>query len=76
MWTGTMKFMVLFFYRRCTCSATTELPKKYVKAYTDFVMRHLVMVGTFQMKLIKYYFWMCAVTYVGVFLTVTFGCHP
>lgn len=47
----TMKFMVLFFYRR-------------------------LMVGTFQMKLIKYYFWMCAVTYIGVFLTITFGCHP
>ncbi|KAH7058670.1 hypothetical protein B0J12DRAFT_369924 [Macrophomina phaseolina] len=32
--------------------------------------------GTLQNRLIKYLFWLCGVTYLAVFLTITFGCFP
>lgn len=32
--------------------------------------------GTFQNRLIKHLFWLCGVTYLAVFLTLTFGCFP
>ncbi|ORY05371.1 hypothetical protein BCR34DRAFT_633053 [Clohesyomyces aquaticus] len=40
-----------------------------------FLYRRSTM-GTFQARLIKYLFWICAVTYVAVFLTITLGCFP
>lgn len=32
--------------------------------------------GTTQIKYVKHFFWLCGVTYIAVFLTITFGCHP
>jgi hypothetical protein len=32
--------------------------------------------GTFQAKFIRYLFWICGVTYLAVFFTITFGCYP
>ena len=32
--------------------------------------------GTFQSRLVRWCYWMCGVTYIAVFLTITFGCHP
>jgi hypothetical protein len=40
-----------------------------------FFYQRLTM-ATFQNKLVRYCFWMCGATYIAVFLTVTFGCHP
>ncbi|KAF2008696.1 hypothetical protein BU24DRAFT_381647 [Aaosphaeria arxii CBS 175.79] len=33
-------------------------------------------IATFESRLVRYCFWMCGITYVAVFLTITFGCHP
>ncbi|KAL5114147.1 hypothetical protein ACEQ8H_007944 [Pleosporales sp. CAS-2024a] len=35
-----------------------------------------LLLGTAQAKFIKYLFWLCGATYLAVFLTITFGCHP
>jgi hypothetical protein len=40
-----------------------------------FFYRRLMM-GTTQARFINYLFWICSVTYIAVFMTVTFGCHP
>ncbi|GME33782.1 putative cation diffusion facilitator 1 protein [Neofusicoccum parvum] len=40
-----------------------------------FFYKRLTM-GTWQNRMIKYLFWLCGVTYLAVFLTITFGCHP
>jgi hypothetical protein len=40
-----------------------------------FFYRRLMM-GTTQARFINYLFWLCGATYIAVFMTVTFGCHP
>ncbi|KAK7193338.1 uncharacterized protein CC84DRAFT_1255281 [Paraphaeosphaeria sporulosa] len=40
-----------------------------------FFYRRITM-ATFQNRLVRWCFWMCGVTYIAVFLTITFGCHP
>jgi hypothetical protein len=32
--------------------------------------------GTAQARFINWLFWICSATYIAVFMTVTFGCHP
>lgn len=40
-----------------------------------FFYRRLTL-GSLQNKMVRYLFWICGATYIAVFLTVTFGCHP